>query len=204
MKQHILAWKKESKRWKGGHYSLELLGSCNKGRLLDAGCGSGKYGIPLQMRGFDVVGVDVSLDALRNAGERGANRKMGIALLAANVYQLPFQNGSFDVVWCYGVLQHLLLEERELAIKEFWRILRQDSMLFLEVFGEEDMRFGGREVEANTFSRENGIVYHYFNKNELKELLRDFSCDIVESRKKKRFSGVYYERHMISAVARKR
>ncbi len=203
MKQHILAWKKESRRWKGGRYSLELLGSCNKGRLLDAGCGSGKYAIPLQMRGFDVVGVDVSLDTLRIAGERCAGRKMDIPLHAANVYQLPFQDGSFDVVWCYGVLQHLLLNERELAISEFWRILRKSGMLFLEVFGEEDMRFGGREVETNTFSRENGIVYHYFNKNELEELLRDFSCSIVESRRKKRFDGVYYKRHMISAVAKK-
>ncbi len=203
MKQHILSWKKESMIWKGGHYSLELLGPCNKGRLLDAGCGSGKYAIPLQMRGFDVVGVDVSLDALRIACERSAGRKMDIPLLAANVYQLPFQDDSFDVVWCYGVLQHLMLEERELAVSEFWRILRQGGKLFLEVFGEEDMRFGGREVETNTFSRENGIVYHYFSKNEMKELLRDFSCDIVESRKKKRFDGVYYKRHMISAIAKK-
>ncbi len=203
MKQHVLAWKKESMRWKGGHYSLELLGSCNEGRLLDAGCGSGKYAIALRMRGFDVVGVDVSLDALRIARERGSGRKIDIPLLAANVYQLPFQDGSFDVVWCYGVLQHLLLNERELTVREFWRVLSHDGMLFLEVFGKEDMRFGGREAETNTFSRKNGIVYHYFSKNELKELLRDFSCDIVESRKKKRFDGVYYKRHMISAVAKK-
>ncbi len=203
MKEHILAWKRESKSWKGGHYSLELPGSCKKGRLLDAGCGSGKYAIPLRMRGFDVVGVDVSIDALRIAGERSTGRKMGISLLAANVYEMPFQDGSFDVVWCYGVLQHLLLNERELAIRDFFRILRRGGMLFLEVFGEEDMRFGGHEVEPNTFSRKNGIVYHYFNKNELKELLRDFSCNIVESRRKKRFDGVYYKRHMVSAVAKK-
>ncbi len=203
MKQHILAWKKESRRWNGGHYSLELLGSCNQGRLLDAGCGGGKYTIPLQMRGFDVVGVDVSLDALRIARERSESRKMSVPLLAANVSQLPFQDGSFDVVWCYGVLQHLLLEERELAVSEFRRILRQGGLLFLEVLGEEDMRYGGNEVESNTFSRKNGIVYHYFNKNELKELLRDFSCSIVESHRKKRFDGVYYKRHMISTVAKK-
>ena len=96
------------------------------------------------MRGFDVVAVDVSLGALKIAGERSASRKMDIVLLAANVYQMPFSDCSFDVIWCYGVLQHLLLKERELAVREFWRILRQGGLLFLEVFGEEDMRYGGR------------------------------------------------------------
>jgi ubiquinone/menaquinone biosynthesis C-methylase UbiE len=204
MTEHIRAWNRESKRWKGGHYSLEPLDSCCKrGRLLDAGCGCGKYALPLRMRGFDVVAMDVSLDALKMAGERSMHRNLDVGLLAANVYQMPFSDGSFDVIWCYGVLQHLLLKERELALLEFWRILREGGLLFIEVFGDEDMRYGGCEVEHNTFSRENGIVYHYFNKNELVALLKNFSCNIVDSRKEKRFEGKCYTRHMISAVAKK-
>jgi len=203
MTEHIRAWNRESKSWKGGHYSLEPLGSNVTGRLLDAGCGSGKYALPLRMRGFDVVALDVSLDALKTAKKRSAGRKLDIGLLAGNVYQLPFSDSSFDVIWCYGVLQHLLLKERELAVCEFWRVLRKGGLLFLEVFGEEDMRYGGNEVEPGTFSRKKGIIYHYFNKRELEELLKNFSCNVVESRKKKRFEGVYYIRHMISAVAKK-
>ncbi|VVB96677.1 Ubiquinone biosynthesis O-methyltransferase [uncultured archaeon] len=205
MSEHIKAWNGEYKRsiWKG-HYSLEVLDSCCKtGRLLDAGCGSGKYAIPLGMRGFDVVAVDVSLNALKMAGKSIAGRKLDIGLLAANVYQMPFSDSSFDVIWCYGVLQHLLLKEREAAISEFRHLLRKGGLLFIEVLGEEDMRYGGSEVEPNTFSRKNGIIYHYFSKSELEELLGKFSCNIVESRKEKRFKGKSYTRHMISAVAEK-
>lgn len=204
MTEHIKAWNRESKSWKGGHYSLEPLDSCcKKGRLLDAGCGCGKYALPLRMRGFDVVAIDVSLDALKIGGGRGVHRNLDIKLLAANVYQMPFSDSSFDVIWCYGVLQHLLLKERELALLEFWRILKDGGLLFIEVFGDEDMRYGGYEVEHNTFSRKNGIIYHYFNKNELVELLKKFSCKIADSRKEKRFDGKCYTRHMISAVAKK-
>lgn len=204
MTEHIRAWKNEYKSWKGGYYSLKLLPpECKKGRLLDAGCGSGKYALPLRMRGFDVVATDVSLNALKMAGERSAGRKLDIGLLAANVYQMPFSDGSFDIIWCYGVLQHLLLEERESAVREFRRLLRKEGLLFIEVFGEDDMRYGGSEVEQNTFSRKNGVIYHYFSKNELSELLKSFSCHIVESRKEKRFEGKLYMRHMISAVAKK-
>jgi len=202
MTKHIKAWKSEIKSsiWKG-HYSLDLLGSLCKGCLLDAGCGSGKYSIPLQMRGFDVIGVDVSHGALEMAAKGSEMREVDIKFLAADICHLPFPARSFDVIWCYGVLQHLLLAERELVIKEFRRLLRRDGRLFLEVLGEEDMRYGGNEVEHNTFKRKNGIIYHYFNKNEFNGLLSGFSCRIVESKKEKRFDGCVYIRHMISIVA---
>ncbi|HEY9207048.1 MAG TPA: class I SAM-dependent methyltransferase [Candidatus Methanoperedens sp.] len=204
MTEHIRAWNNEYKNWKGGPYSLKLLDSChNKGRLLDAGCGSGKYALPLRMRGFDVVGIDVSLNALKMAAERSASNRLDIEFLAANIYQMPFRDAYFDIIWCYGVLQHLLLKERQLAINEFQRILKNRGLLFIEVLGEDDMRYGGAEVEHNTFSRKKGIIYHYFNKNELEELLNDFSYRIIESRREKRFDGEFYTRHTISTIAEK-
>lgn len=205
MTKHIKAWNKEYERstWKG-HYSLDLLpADLQNGRVLDAGCGSGKYSIPLHMRGFDVVGIDVSPAALKMACESSNNRVLDIDFLAANIYQIPFRDDSFDIVWCFGVLQHLFSMERTAAIHEFHRMLQKGGHLIIEVFGNEDMRFGGIEVEDNTFSRENGIIYHYFNKKELEELLIVFSYEIVESRKEKRFRGTNYMRHMISAIAKK-
>ncbi len=159
--------------------------------------------IPLKMRGFDVVGIDVSHAALTIAHESSKNRDLDIDFLAANIYRIPFRDGSFDIIWCFGVLQHLLLMERTAAIHEFHRVLKNGGYLFIEVFGNEDMRYGGIEIEDDTFSRENGIIYHYFNKKELEELLFGFSCRIMESRKEKRFKGKTYLRHMISAIAKK-
>jgi SAM-dependent methyltransferase len=135
--------------------------------------------------------------------ESSKSRDVEIDILAGNIFQLPFTDGSFDIVWCYGVMQHLLSMERESAIGEFRRILRNDGLLFLEVFGKDDMRYGGIEVEPDTFSRSNGIVYHYFDKNEIEGLLRDFSCRIIETRKEKCFKGKFYTRHMISVIAKK-
>lgn len=224
MAKHLKAWDREyrSSKWKGP-YSLGMLDAYhdnpdnrdnnqgnkdsfdahNMGRLLDAGCGSGKYSIPLKMRGFDVVAIDVSKKALEMAYKSSTNRNLDMDFLAASICKTPFQNASYDIIWCYGVLQHLLSGERAQAINEFSRILKNDGALFLEVFGRDDMRYGGKEVEPDTFSRDSGIVYHYFNKAELEELLENFSYDIVESRKEKKFRGKYYTRHMISVTAQK-
>ncbi|MDP2845529.1 MAG: class I SAM-dependent methyltransferase, partial [Candidatus Methanoperedens sp.] len=90
-------------------------------------------------------------------------------------------------------------------ISEFRRILNDRGILFIEVLGNEDMRYGGDEVEPDTFVRKNGIIYHYFNKIELEEVLKSnkFSCDITESRNEKRYYGSFYMRHMISAISKK-
>jgi len=157
----------------------------------------------LRMRGFDVVGIDVSFNALKMLRDSSKTREIDVDILGANISQLPFKTGSFDLVWCYGVLQHILSKERGCAIGEFKRILRKEGILFLEVFGKDDMRYGGLEIEPGTFSRKNGIVYHYFDNAEIEELLRDFSCTIIESRKEKMFRGKSYTRHMISAIAKK-
>lgn len=205
MSGHIKAWEDENRKsiWKG-HYSLGLLDPLlKKGRLLDAGCGSGKYSLPLKMRGFDVVGIDVSSFALRFMREGSMAHGLHIDVMAANVFQPPFKDCSFDIIWCYGVLQHLLSNERESAVRKFYSMLKKRGVLYIEVFGKDDMRYGGTEVEHNTFSRANGIVYHYFEKAEIEELLCGFSCNISESHKNKRFKGKLYSRHMISAAARK-
>ncbi len=150
-----------------------------------------------------MIGVDVSPGALKMAVECSERRGLDIKFLAADICHLPFADESFDIIWCYGVIQHLMSDERELAVSEFRRLLRKEGLLFIEVFGEEDMRYGGIEVEHNTFRRKNGIIYHYFNEFELNGLLGGFSCIITESKKQKRFDGCVYIRHMIAVEAKK-
>lgn len=203
--EHIKAWYNEykSSKWKG-HYSLDNIElSSVKGRILDAGCGNGKYTLPLRMRGYDVTGIDVSLNALEIARTDSTKHRLAIGFIAGDICSMPFSDNSFDAVFCYGVLQHLLLKERGLAVSEFRRILVNGGGLYIDVFGKDDMRHGGIEVEPDTFSRKSGIIYHYFNREELERLLAGFSFRVFESRIIKRFDGKNYTRHMINAVAKK-
>lgn len=203
--KHTKAWDNEYKSsvWKG-HYSLENIELDSiKSPILDAGCGSGKYTLPLRMRGYAVTGIDVSTKALEMARTSSTKHGLESEFIAGNICHLPFSDNSFDAVLCYGVLQHLLLKERELAISEFGRILTKGGQLFIEVFGKDDMRYGGNEVEPDTFSRKSGIIYHYFSIDELEKLLENFSGKFSESRKIKLFKGEKYTRHMINAVVKK-
>ena len=165
-------------------------------RVLDVGCGNGKMFSPLGRAGYDVFGLDVSRNALRD-------------LASCNVVQgdarhLPFKPETFDAAVCYDVLQHLLDEERRNAVMEMHRILKPGGRLFIQAFGRDDMRYGGIPIEQHTFLRQSGIIYHYFSEEELRDLLSGFTLLTMEPAiSHKTFRGEEFKRHKIALVAQK-
>ena len=205
---HLKAWNTEHLRgiWKGP-YSLDFFERhvTSPGRILDAGCGVGRYTIPLAMREYDVTGVDISLFAITELDNARLRRNMQMDLAAADVCHLPFRENTFDAVVAFGILQHLLEEERSTVLPEFARVLVPGGTLVIEVLGIEDMRMGGREVETATFLRSTGSVYHYFDLDEIKDAFSSLEIiDIKENRIIKNIAGKDYTRHMISVAARSR
>ena len=73
--------------------------------ILDAGCGAGRFlEVASRNTDCDVVGVDIS-SAIDAAQETVAGRS-NAHLVQASIFNLPFRPGSFDGVYCIGVIQH--------------------------------------------------------------------------------------------------
>lgn len=73
-------------------------------RVLDVGCGMGRFSDVVSRWGGNVVSIDLSLaveSAFANLGQRG-----NVRVLQADVFQLPFAAASFDIVFSMGVLHH--------------------------------------------------------------------------------------------------
>ena len=114
----------------------------NKGRFLDAGCGSCAHSIRLARRGFSVTAVDFSEPVVANATDnvRRQNLTDKIDVRRENLLQLSFADGTFDHVLCWGVLMHI--PEQEAALDELCRVLKPSGELILSevnVFGIEDV-----------------------------------------------------------------
>lgn len=85
-----------------GHAKLLALVGTGK-RVLDVGCSSGYLARPLVAAGCTVVGLEVDPDAAAAARDVCEDVLVGDVETMA----LPFEPGSFDVVLCGDLLEHL-------------------------------------------------------------------------------------------------
>ncbi len=122
-------------------------------KVLDAGCGTGitlswlertlggqkrHQGVPttsIATTPHMVAGTDLSLDALQFCQRRG-----DFPLCQSSVLALPFQSGSFDLVVCNDVIQHLPGDGSDkAALGEFYRVLKPGGWLLLRTNSSQGM-----------------------------------------------------------------
>jgi ubiquinone/menaquinone biosynthesis C-methylase UbiE/uncharacterized protein YbaR (Trm112 family) len=85
--------------------------------------GSGMDAEFLALEGARVVASDLSLGAARRTRERARRYGLDITPIVADVEQLPFADGTFDLVLVHDGLHHL--ERPELGLAEMARVARQ-------------------------------------------------------------------------------
>lgn len=124
-------------------YSAELLPTAGADGLavLDFGCGPGNdlVGFNHYSRPKRVVGVDVSPSSVAEARERLALHGFEAELICHDVQNgpLPLNDGSFDLVRAFGVLQHMPRPEAGLA--ELRRLLRPGGQFQVLVYNVDSI-----------------------------------------------------------------
>ena len=86
------------------------------GSILDVGCGAGWMLAALRSRCEWAVGLDISLEGLKHVDSAKA---------MASGTNLPFPNGSFDLILCAEVLEHYRDAALETAVSELARVSRE-------------------------------------------------------------------------------
>ena len=103
-----------------------LLGEARAGeRVLDLGCGAGRFVAALRDAGAVPVGVEIAASALERA--RAVAPGADLRLLEPDG-SIPLEHGSVDLVWCSEVLEHVadgahLLQEARRVLRPGGRIL---------------------------------------------------------------------------------
>jgi SAM-dependent methyltransferase len=111
-------------------------------RVLDCACGIGTQAIGLAMRGYEVVGADLSPVAGSRAVVEASARGVSLPVAAADMRALPFPDDSFDVVLAAdNALPHLLTSDDVLsALREMRRVLRPGGRLILSTRDYDTIR----------------------------------------------------------------
>ncbi len=122
-------------------------------KILDAGCGKGRYAALIKQYSPDaeIHAVDVSDEMLKHVPSNIVTRK-------ASIQDLPYTDESFDLIYCIEALEHV--PNPEAAIDEMVRVLRPGGRLV--IIDKNVARQGALAIEA---------WERWFDINELNTLL---------------------------------
>jgi SAM-dependent methyltransferase len=97
-----------------------------QGRLLDFGCGGGKFLLRMQDQGWKVVGLDRSSEIVRQV-----RSQLGVNALSGTLPHASIQPASFDIITMWSTLAHV--HQPLAALHEAHRILVPGGRLYVEV-----------------------------------------------------------------------
>jgi SAM-dependent methyltransferase len=199
---------------RGARFLVEVLSAAGvpcRGRLLDAGCGGGRNAIFLAGQGFEVYGLDIALEALRELRAAVSSAGLKAFCLQQPMDTLyPFRTASFDVATSFTSLENLVEdEELERFRDEVWRVLRPAGHLALYFLTTRDGFYGPlprQSAERHVvMAPDSGLTQRVYEEGEVEAVFGksfrrvDQSSFVFED---SRF-GRSYERHLTGIVLQK-
>jgi malonyl-CoA O-methyltransferase len=142
---------------------MEHFGDLEGSRLLDVGCGKGRFARLFQERypEAEIWGLDISQEMLNYVPQ-------GIHTRAGSMTALPFESGSFDAAYATESLEHAV--EIDVAVAEMCRVVRPGGLIAII------------DKNADHFGRLKTPEWEkWFSRKELERLLKR-DCREVSSR----------------------
>ena len=152
--------------------------------MLDFGCGVGRNSIYLAKENFEVVGVDISLAALKIANKWSKKERLkNIAFVQATMTNLPLSDSSLDAVISVSVIHHAVKKDITKTINEVYRVLRKNGLFLANLTSVKDSRYGtGQKIESNTFLIREAFeqkrfkeIHHFSTRREISKMFKHFS-----------------------------
>jgi len=131
------------------------------GRILDIGMGDcGCMSFFLARRGFDVIGIDRSPNAVHDSRKDAGKFKFkgNFQAQLANAERMPFKDGEFDAVFSYHSMHHM--DNVKSAIKEMFRVCKSKRFVLVADLNEEGRKKYDHELDNGKFLKR---VEHYLD-----------------------------------------
>lgn len=109
------------------HRTIEAMGDIRGKKILDYGCGNGRWAVYFAKRGAITYAFDLSPAFVEITKKRQRINQVNINCEVMRAQKLDYPDDFFDVVWGVGILHHLdILEIRD----ELYRVLRRGGKAY--------------------------------------------------------------------------
>ena len=148
----VHVWDQVSERYKGIDLSapdhqasmerfLELTGPPQGRSFCEVGSGSGTTSGELARKGGRITLVDISPKSLAFARRHFEGENLRASYALQDGLRMGFRDGSFDVVWNGGVIEHFTDEGKIALIREMYRVVKPGGLLLIIVPNAHDWPF---------------------------------------------------------------
>jgi ubiquinone/menaquinone biosynthesis C-methylase UbiE len=176
-----------------GKKIIELIGKVRGKKILDAGCGSGRYSIQLAKKGAEVHGIDISKGMLRAARKNG--KRLGIKYQIASMLRIPYSDNVFDVVISNLAIDHV--NDYKKALSEMLRVCKPNGFIVISTMHPDLMAKKKLIVPFGQGKIKVGVVSYRRTKKEftaaLKRGVRNLKFyDLMVPKSAEKFNPVVY------------
>jgi len=148
--------------------------------LLEVGCGMGDDAAQWAKRGLSVTAIDLTEPAVECTKLRFELCGLKGNILIGNAESLEFPDGTFDIVYSFGVLHHS--PDTYKAIEEIRRSLKGGGLALIMLYNRRSLNYFVHRVLNCPFdgSRKDPCpVEHTYTKPEIMNMFKNFSsCKI--------------------------
>lgn len=140
---------------KEGDFIEASLGVEKGASVLDVGCGIGRQAVELATRGYEVLGLDLSLPMLSRASDNAQLRGVKLNFLQSDMLEMEF-NELFDAAYCVGSTFGFFDDDKNAdVIHRLHRALKPGGTLLLEVVNRD---YAAPQHPAMTWYEADGCV----------------------------------------------
>ncbi|MEI6843493.1 MAG: radical SAM protein [bacterium] len=174
-------------------------------KTLDVGCGLGNYANYLSEKGFDVLGVDFSDEAVKQAREKFKRENLEFRVGdALNLKPIIDEQNSemFKFVIDISLLHHIKPENREKYAKSLTDVTEKGTKLIISCFSESDPVFEGQKAFQNPDT--NTVTYVLSREDIIKTFESQFNIEELSEVEFGKFSKIgnsmTRKRHLVKLI----
>ena len=157
------------------HHLLRLIPFEEYGgrRVLEVGCGAGTDLVRFARHRARVTGIDIADSAIALARTNFRQQGLPAELLVADGEQLPFADGTFDLVYAHGVVQYTADGRR--LVSECRRVLRPGGRAIFQVYNRLSWLNALSKVMKVDLEHADAPALRIYSIGEFRSLLSGFS-----------------------------
>lgn len=153
----------------------------SSGKVLDLGSGSGRN--MQKISEGKMYLVDFSKKMLDLAIERAKKEEIDIEVKKGDLFDIPYENNSFDFAICISALHCINGEENRLkSLSELHRVLKPSGKALIGVWNVKSKRFRNKNKERMIGWTDKGDRYYYlYDEEEIHNQCKDLGFKIIET-----------------------